>query len=65
MKQRGLMESSVAGGGVWWWEGEVCSSVQWLYELSAECQPATAREKGEGAGIFADCYGQMQNLTFT
>jgi hypothetical protein len=53
----------VCGGG----RGEVCSSVQWLYELSAECQPATAREKGEGAGIgiFADCYGQMQNLTFT
>ena len=38
------------GGG----EGEVSSSGHWHYKLSAECQPATAREKGEGAGIFAD-----------
>jgi hypothetical protein len=36
------MAYSVGGGG------GVCSSVQWLYELSAQCQPAAATDKGEG-----------------
>jgi len=44
-----------------WGGGGVCSNVQWLYELSAECQPATAREKGKGAGIFAEsCTGKCR-----